>query len=138
MLRKQFKELLDAFYGSIERFVCEYDGAILRYAFFGRRAASFIRLAAAVADGSRFVVGIGQTISSRWNLPAELLFELPAGTPIGVQPRRVELKIAATGGDLVFDFGKCTWRAVGIPVENGDARYMSLTLNPSKMARYKV
>ena len=109
MLTKQFKELLDAFYGSIERFACRYDGAILRYSFFGRRAVSFVRLAAFVAKLSsrnEFAVEIGQAISSRWKLPRYVVFEMTGAPDLErARPKNVELVVGPEGTEMVFRFG---------------------------------
>lgn len=141
MLTKQFKELLDAFYGSIERFACRYDGAILRYSFFGRRAVSFVRLAAFVAKLSsrnEFAVEIGRAISSRWKLPRYVVFEIPTGAPDleRARPKNVELAVGPEGIELVFRFGKYSWTATGRGAEKTGC--IPLTLNAAKIARYKT
>lgn len=139
MRKKQFKELLDSFYGSIGRFACRYDGEILRYSFFGRRAVSFVRLIAFIAASrNEFAVEIGRAISSRWNIPPYFVFEIPSGAPDleRARPKSVELTVGSEGAEVVFRFGKYSWTATGRGVEK--TAFIPLTLNAAKMARYKI
>ena len=142
-IRIQFRELLDAFYGSIERFVCRYDGEILRYSFFGKRAASFVKLVEFVArlgGGDKFVLEFGRAISSRWNIPPYVLFQLPSDFPdLGnAKPDRVDVTVNPRGGEFVLEFHRFTWAAKGERREKIGQGAIALTLNEARMKRYRV
>lgn len=135
--------MLDAFYGSLERFVCEYDGEVLRYSFFGKRAASFIKLVEFVAKlggGDKFVLEFGRAISSRWNIPQHVTFQMPQDFPnLGnAKPDRVDVTVNPQGGEFVLEFHKFKWAAKGVRREKIESGVIALTLNEARMKRYKV
>ena len=142
-IRIQFRELLDAFYGSLERFVCEYDSENLRYSFFGKRAASFVKLVEFVAKlggGDKFVLEFGRAISSRWNIPPYVSFRIPPDFPdLGnAKPDRVDVTVNPQGGKFVLEFHRFSWAAKGERREKVERGAIALTLNEARMTRYKV
>lgn len=135
--------MLDAFYGSLERFVCEYDGEILRYSFFGKRAASFVKLVEFVArlgGGDEFVLEFGRAISSRWNIPQYVTFQMQPDFPnLGnAKPDRVDVTVTSDGGEFVLEFHKFKWAAKGERREKIGPGVIALTLNEARMKRYEV